>query len=147
MKNIKEQHFPGGNFDYGSRVRGDSDFSSYASNKKFPLDYFEEEEVEEKDEEKDETTLFENSLKNHTLDYLFEAKEDDDDDKNDETVEEISTVGSVQGATTKLGTNAEGEVPSKSEQEKRIKDADIYSETVRYRQNWSNKTAGRIKYN
>lgn len=88
--------------------------------------------------------LISESFKNHSLSDILENMSDEEDEEFDEA----SGAGAVGGVTGKFGLyNPDGTKTSKKQHQKRLDKSNIYVEDVRYSQNWSNKTFGRIKYN
>ena len=64
----------------------------------------------------------------------------------DEQVTVGGAGGAFSGPMTPMGQKSTGGYETKSEREKLWKKSNIYTEDIRYTQNWSHKTTGKIKF-
>lgn len=84
---------------------------------------------------------------NTSLAELYEEEDaEPSEDELEEDVDEASGAGGVAGVAVPIGKEADGSNSTPSILKKRAEDADIYRENIRYAQNWSSRTSGKIKF-
>ena len=134
-----------------ARKIASGDYSDQLSRAGIDVKDLSPEEVE--DEEKLYHKIFKRALStlteyNTSLSELYAEEENLEvsEDENNEDVDEASGAGAAGGVSVPLGREANGSNSTPSILKKRAKDADIYREDIRYAQNWSSRTSGKIKF-